>query len=117
VPGQFGLQRFLFGSPLRQKLAVGRQLLFSWTGQGLLWGRVQTTGVWGLAGVTLGLSGPDGCNDTATSKVLGLYWFPQLGDGPYTVTPSKTACSFDPPSQELTLADGRVRANFAANCP
>jgi hypothetical protein len=87
------------------------------TGQGFVWGRVQTSGVWGLHGAMLGLSGPTGCNDTATSKVLGLYWFPQLGDGLYTVTPSTAQCRFSPPSQEVALAGGGARANFTATCP
>src|SRR6266540_2382042 len=49
-------------------------------------------------GVTLTLTGPGGCADTTTTRVLGVYEFAMLGDGTYTVTPSKAGCTFTPSS-------------------
>jgi hypothetical protein len=72
----------------------------------------------GLPGITLTLDGPSDCQETATTKGLGLYRFPDLNPGTYTVTPSDEDCTFSPPSRTVTLAEGgRARLNFEASCP
>jgi hypothetical protein len=88
------------------------------TGAFQLQGRVKTgTGLAGMAGVPLLLSGPNACSDTTSSRVFGLYHFPSLNEGLYTVTPSHAGCTFSPPSQTVTIARGDAGANFTADCP
>lgn len=69
-----------------------------------------------LSDATLTLSGPDDCTDTTTTNGRGKYQFPTLGDGTYTVTPSKDGCTFDPPSRTVTISRGNVKATFKGTC-
>ncbi len=66
------------------------------------------------AGVTLTVSGP--ASATVTSGADGQYEFTGLPNGDYTVTPSKTGCTFNPVAM-LVKVDGKVATgnNFTAN--
>lgn len=79
-------------------------------------GRVSTASGASISGVTMTLTGPGGCTDTATTNSLGRYSFPNLGNGSYTVTPTKGGCTFTPASQTKTI-NGNARANFTGSCP
>jgi hypothetical protein len=82
-----------------------------------LMGRVRTsTGVAGVSGVVLTLSGPQGCRDTTTTLKGGVYGFAQVGEGTYTVTPTKAGCTFTPPQREVTLSGPLAVARFEAAC-
>ncbi len=72
-------------------------------------GYVRTGGV-GLSGVTMTLSGT--ASQTATTGASGYYAFMNLGNGSYTVTPSKTGYTFTPTSQPVTLSGASATANF-----
>jgi hypothetical protein len=83
--------------------------------RGLVTTAEDTTGV---PDITVDLEGPGACRETTTTKALGFYLFPHLREGAYTVMPSDTECTFDPPNWTATLEeDGRARLNFAADCP
>jgi Carboxypeptidase regulatory-like domain len=69
-----------------------------------------------LAGVTMALDGPSGCSDTTTSSRKG-YAFATLRNGTYTVTPSKSGCSFTPPTATVKISGANKTANFSASCP
>jgi hypothetical protein len=73
-------------------------------------GKVTKGGV-GLAGVTVTLSGPH--PGVTLTDINGLYKFPNLGNGNYTVTPSLTNFGFNPVSKPVTLSGLSVtNANF-----
>jgi hypothetical protein len=82
-------------------------------------GRIRTAeDAGGLPEVVLTLEGPGSCQETGTTGKLGVYVFPHLKEGTYTVTPSAPACTVAPPSRIVTLEEGgRARLNFAATCP
>lgn len=64
------------------------------------------------------LNGPSGCIDITTTNAEGRYTFKRLANGTYTVMPSKTGCSFTPPSRSVTIAGASVRkVNFTGTCP
>jgi YD repeat-containing protein len=76
-------------------------------------GRVATVSNGNLAGVTLILSGTQGASIQSDSS--GNYAFGNLPAGNYTVTPSKTAFSFNPANESfLNLSSNQV-ANFTAS--
>jgi uncharacterized repeat protein (TIGR01451 family) len=86
------------------------------TGAFSLSGRV-ASGISGISGVTMSLTGPGGCTATATTNTQGRYQFGNLGNGTYTVTPTKTGCAFVPPSRTATIAGSNTgRINFAGSC-
>ena len=88
------------------------------TGPFRVWGRVTgATSGSGLRGVGLTLTGPGECMEATISKFLGGYTVRDLGEGTYTVTPSQDGCTFEPPSQTVTLAGGHAAPNFTAACP
>jgi len=72
-----------------------------------------------IAGATMTLSGPDDCASTVTTDKRGRYEFPTLAGGTYTVTPSKTGCTFKPTSRTVTVSQKQktVEANFNGTCP
>jgi hypothetical protein len=87
------------------------------TGTARLTGRVRTsTGLAGVAGVVLTLSGPHSCRETTTLTSVGGYGFPQLGEGTYTVTPTKAGCTFTPAQREVSLTGLLAGARFEAAC-
>lgn len=67
----------------------------------------QQTAPVACSGVTLTLN-PGG--NTATSDANGLFSFSGIAAGAYTLTPLKTALTFSPASQSITLADGQIAA-------
>ena len=67
-----------------------------------------------LANVTVTLTKPDSTTTTAMTNAAGLYSFPNLVAGNYTVTPAKTNFSFTPASQAVTLSSTNATANFTA---
>jgi hypothetical protein len=64
------------------------------------------------AGATVTLSG--GGAGTTTADASGNYTFSGLGNGNYTVTPSKTGFTFTPVNQAVTISGANVTANFTA---
>jgi hypothetical protein len=68
----------------------------------------------GIPGVTIGLMGPGGCQDTTSTNTRGRFVFRTLSGGSYTVTPEKDGCTFRPPSRAVTLdeADPEAEARF-----
>jgi hypothetical protein len=88
------------------------------TGPSHLWGRITgAPGGGGLPGVTLTLEGPNACTTLATTGAWGFYGFSTLGDGAYTLTPHQAGCTFDPPSQDVTIMHNTPRVSFRATCP
>ncbi|HET7462475.1 MAG TPA: carboxypeptidase regulatory-like domain-containing protein [Longimicrobium sp.] len=71
-----------------------------------------TLGGAALAGATVTLSGSS--SGTATTDANGAYSFTVLGDGSYTVTPSKVNHRFTPPSASFSNVSGNLTADFTA---
>ncbi len=85
-------------------------------GSFLLKGNVKTSSGVGIANVTMTLSGA--ASATTTTDSYGRYNFTGLGNGTYTVTPSKTGCTFSPTSQTKTVAGADVTGvKFTGTCP
>jgi Flp pilus assembly protein TadG len=73
------------------------------------------SGAAGVVGATVTLSGAG--SGTATSDGSGNYSFSGLSNGGYTVTPSKTGCTFSPTSLNVTLSNANSSGNnFTATC-
>jgi uncharacterized repeat protein (TIGR01451 family) len=87
------------------------------TGPFALKGNVKTATRVGIPGVTMALTGPGGCSDTTLTNSFGKYAFNLLANGSYSVTPSKTGCTFTPSSQTVTIAGSNKKANFTGTCP
>jgi hypothetical protein len=99
------------------------------TGTARLRGQVRTAAdPTGIPGVTIGLIGPSGCQDTTSTNARGHFVFCTLSGGTYTVTPEKDGCKFRPPSRAVALdvADPQARlvdfeadppARFRGKCP
>ncbi len=69
-----------------------------------------------IGGVDVVLSGA--AHGLATSAADGSYSFSGLGDGAYTLTPSRAGVQFAPASREVTIAGGDVTGqDFAASAP
>jgi Carboxypeptidase regulatory-like domain len=66
-----------------------------------------------IAGVTMKLTGPSSCTDTTTTNSSGAYTFRKLGAGSYTVTASKTGCTFTE-SKPKVIAGKLEIVNFTA---
>ena len=55
---------------------------------------------------------------SATSDASNNYTISNLAAGTYTVTPSKSGCTFSPASQSVTITSANVTGiNFTASCP
>jgi hypothetical protein len=68
-----------------------------------------------------GNAGTSGATVTAggvstTSDASGSYTIANLEAGTYTVTPSKTGCTFSPTSQSVTVGPSATGKNFTASC-
>ena len=68
-----------------------------------------------------GNAGTSGATVTAgssstTSDASGNYSMSGFAAGTYTVTPSKTGCTFSPASSSVTITSANVTANFTASC-
>jgi len=86
------------------------------TGTVRLRGRVRAADPTWIADVTLTLTGPGGCRDTTTTDAQGHYRFRALGNGPYTVTPTKEGCTFVPSDRTVTHAEADHLARFRGTC-
>jgi hypothetical protein len=64
-------------------------------------------------GATVALTGTATATTIANSS--GAYSFSGLDDGSYTVTPSLSGYTFEPPSQAVTVSGGNQTANFTAS--
>ncbi|MGC2323514.1 MAG: alkaline phosphatase family protein, partial [Terriglobales bacterium] len=69
----------------------------------------------GGAGTSVALSGT--ANSSTTADASGNYTFSGLAAGSYTVTPAKTGFSITPPSQNITITNANVTANFSSAAP
>ncbi|RYX81766.1 hypothetical protein EON83_22645 [bacterium] len=69
-----------------------------------------TVGTAKLSGALITLNG----GQTATSNTSGIFSFPSLAAGTYTLTPSKTGYTFSPTSRQINLSGNVTTANFAA---
>lgn len=54
-----------------------------------------------------------GSNRSTTTDSNGNYVFASLPGGTYTLTPSKSGCTFSPPSRTVTVPPGATSVNFA----
>ncbi len=68
-----------------------------------------------------GNAGTSGATVTAgssstTSDASGNYSMSGFAAGTYTVTPSKSGCTFTPASSSVTITSANVTANFSASC-
>lgn len=70
------------------------------------------TGGCGVGGATISYSGD--ASGSVTADALGFYVIPDLAAGAYTVTPSSGSVVFNPASQDVTISDANVTANFSA---
>ena len=86
------------------------------TGTATIMGHVKTPQGGPIPNVTMKLSGPNNCTNTTTTNSNGSYSFRQLGPGTYTVSPSKTGCTFiKAPSKNV--GSNLVIINFIGDCP
>ncbi len=53
---------------------------------------------------------------SATTDASGNYSMSGFAAGTYTVTPSKSGCTFSPASSSVTITSANVTANFSATC-
>ncbi|HEX5709559.1 MAG TPA: Calx-beta domain-containing protein [Pyrinomonadaceae bacterium] len=79
-----------------------------------LTGRVTGAGGVALSGVSVALTGSQAV--TATTDAEGRFSFSNLPTaGDYTLTPSKTGATFDPPSARVTTPTGNRTADFVSS--
>jgi len=71
-----------------------------------------TLGGTSFAGVTVDLSGT--ATATTTTNSSGYYRFTGLANGSYTITPSRTGCTFTPVNKPVTYAGSDIRQDFTA---
>ncbi len=69
----------------------------------------------GGAGATVALSGA--ASSSTTADASGNYSFGGLAAGSYTVTPTKAGFSMTPPSQNVTITNANMTANFSSAAP
>lgn len=55
-------------------------------------------------------------SSSTTSDASGNYSMSGFAAGTYTVTPSKSGCTFSPASSSVTITSANVTANFTASC-
>lgn len=67
----------------------------------------------GLSGVVLTLAGTT--SESTTTDINGDYNFTDLGNGSYTLTPSKLGYTFSPSKLTFTINNNDKKQNFAAN--
>jgi hypothetical protein len=85
------------------------------TGSTTITGHVTTQSGQGISGVTMNLTGPSGCTNTTTTNSSGAYSFRNLGQGTYTVSASKTGCTFSKaPSKKVGSI--LIIINFTGTC-
>jgi len=65
----------------------------------------------GTAGATLTAGSVSGTSDASSNYSLSPF-----AAGTYTVTPSKSGCTFSPVSSSVTITSANVTANFTATC-
>jgi hypothetical protein len=86
------------------------------TGARSISGSTKTSSGAAIPGVTLTLTGPNGCGNNTTSSSTGTYQFSSLASGAYVVTATKTGCTFSP-SLNITITNKNVtNKNFTGTC-
>jgi protocatechuate 3,4-dioxygenase beta subunit len=76
-------------------------------------GRITDSGGSPAAGIAIS----DGQGHTATTNGNGEYAFTNLGANTYTITPTKSGCTFAPASLSVTVPPDAPNKNFTINCP
>lgn len=66
--------------------------------------------------VMLTLNGPSACLEVTPTNAVGFHGFRRLATSPYTVTPTKPGCEFDPPEQMLNLTRRAALVRFTGAC-
>jgi hypothetical protein len=88
-------------------------------------GSYTVTGTYTLGGTTYSISGSAGTSGatvsagsaSATSDASNNYTISGLASGTYTVTPTKSGCTFSPTSTSVTITSANVTGkNFTATC-
>ncbi len=87
------------------------------TGPYVIQGRVTTDARRPISGVALSLTGPGNCSDSTRSGPRGTYRFGTLGNGTYTLTPSKLGCTITPTNKTVTISGRNATVNFTGSCP
>jgi PKD repeat protein len=83
------------------------------TGSYKLSGTVKTEKKAAIPSVTMTVIGPDACFSSTTTDSRGQYRFTNLGNGTYTITPSKSGYIFTPSSQTKTISGNHANGvNF-----
>lgn len=67
-----------------------------------------------ISSVTVNLTGA--ASKSTTTNTSGNYSFTGLANGSYTVTPSKSGCTFSPTSTNITINGANQTANFTGTC-
>jgi hypothetical protein len=88
----------------------------SGTGTATLTGHVTDSTGAAIPGVTMKLAGPSSCTNTTTTNSSGAYAFRKLGAGNYTVTASKTNCTFQQKGRTKVIAGKLLILNFTGTC-
>lgn len=71
----------------------------------------------GIPNVTVRAHGPNGCMESVKTNGNGMLMLRRLRTGSYTVAPSRSGCSFDPPVADLALFQPLTLAFFRGECP
>jgi vibriolysin len=94
-----------------------------WTAVHKAWDAVGVPGTWSC-GTTYSIAGNAGTSGatvtagsvSATSDASGNYTIAGLAAGTYTVTPSKSGCTFSPASLSVTVGPSATGKSFTATC-
>ena len=94
-----------------------------WTAVHKAWDAVGVPGTWSC-GTTYSIAGNAGTTGatvtagsaSATSDASGNYTIAGLAAGTYTVTPSKSGCTFSPASLSVTVGPSATGKSFTATC-
>lgn len=80
-------------------------------------GYVKTATGTGINSVSLVLQGPNGCRNSLKTSTVGYYSGVSLTKGAsYTLTPSKSGCSFTPVVASFTKDSSATTKNFTGTC-
>lgn len=103
----------------------GGQCSSDWKTVQMAWDAVGVPGTWSCSAPgTYSISGNAGTagatvtagSASATSDASGNYTISGLAAGTYTVTPSKSGCTFTPSSRSVTVGPDATGINFTASC-
>ncbi|MEO6326635.1 MAG: M4 family metallopeptidase, partial [Thermoanaerobaculia bacterium] len=96
----------------------------TWQSVQKAWDAVGVGGTWSCGVTTYSIGGNAGTSgasvtagsSSATSDASSNYSIGGLAAGTYTVTPSKSGCTFSPASQSVTVGPNATGKNFTATC-